>query len=78
MKAALLLLPALLLAACGQREALRPAPGQSLPVAPLGETAAPTATELLEQPVIARPQRTEEVLTRSQERESDRFDLPPT
>ena len=68
----------LALAACGQREDLRPAPGESLPPAPAGSAKAPAPSELLEQPVIARPQRTEEALTRSEEREPDRFDLPPT
>ncbi|QPQ54637.1 hypothetical protein IC614_09915 [Allosphingosinicella flava] len=77
MRAAILILP-LLLAACGQREALRPAPGESLPPAPLGAAEPPSPSELLEQPTIARPQRTEEALTRSEERETDRFDLPPT
>lgn len=75
---ALALLAFLTLTACGQREALSPPPGESLPPAPVGAADAPTPSELLEQPVIARPQRTEEVLTRSEERESDRFDLPPT
>ncbi|WP_106640515.1 hypothetical protein [Allosphingosinicella vermicomposti] len=75
---ALILAPLILLAACGQREALRPAPGQSLPPTPLGAPDQPTPAELLEVPAIARPERTEEVLTRSEERETDRFDLPPT
>jgi len=75
MAAAALLLA---LAACGQREELRPAPGEALPVAPVGAEKAPTAAELLEPPTIARPDRTEEALTRSEERETDRFDLPPT
>ena len=68
----------LLAAACGQRQDLRPAPGESLPVAPLGAAKTLTAEELLERPTIARPDRTEEALTRSEERETDRFDLPPT
>jgi len=73
----LLFIGALLLAGCGVRAPLEPEPGQSLPVAP--ETAArqPTSEELLEPPPIARPARVDELLTRSEEREEDRFDLPP-
>ena len=68
---------ALLLAGCGARGPLEPEPGQPLPVAP--ETAArqPTSEQLLEPPPIARPARVDELLTRSEEREEDRFDLPP-
>ncbi|HEX8654667.1 MAG TPA: hypothetical protein VF693_05535 [Allosphingosinicella sp.] len=79
MKHRLLTAAALLaaLAACGVRAPLTPEPGQSLPVAP--ETAArqPTSEELLERPPIAAPARVDELLTRSQQREEDRFDLPP-
>ena len=67
----------LLLAACGSRQALRPAEGQSLPPAPAAAAAPPTSTELLEPPPIARPERVNELLRRSEEREDDRFDLPP-
>jgi predicted small lipoprotein YifL len=68
---------ALLLAGCGARAPLEPEPGHALPVAP--ETAArqPTSEELLDPPPIARPARVDELLTRSEEREDDRFDLPP-
>ena len=68
---------ALALAACGVRAPLQPEPGQSLPIAP--ETAArqPTSEELLQRPPIAAPARVDELLTRSEEREEDRFDLPP-
>jgi hypothetical protein len=57
----------LLLAACGSREPLRPAPGQN----------APTTEELLTPTPIARPDRVGERLRRSEVREDDRFDLPP-
>jgi predicted small lipoprotein YifL len=68
---------ALAIAACGVRAPLQPEPGESLPVAP--ETAArqPTSEELLERPPIAAPARVDELLTRSEERDEDRFDLPP-
>ncbi|HEX9932086.1 MAG TPA: hypothetical protein VGB08_04535 [Allosphingosinicella sp.] len=76
-KPALLTASLAALAACGVRAPLQPEPGESLPVAP--ETAArqPTAEDLLRRPPIAAPSRIDELLTRSQEREEDRFDLPP-
>jgi hypothetical protein len=67
----------LLLSSCGGRQKLRPAQGQSLPVAPAMAAHQPTAAELLEPPPIARPERVNELLRRSEEREDDRFDLPP-
>ena len=67
-----------LLAACGGREALRPAAGESMPVAPALAARAPTTEELLTPPPIARPKRVDEVLLRSETREDDRFDLPPS
>lgn len=72
---ALLLLPAL--TACGVRTPLEPPPGERLPVQPETATRAPTSEELLEPPPITRPARVDELLTRSEEREEDRFDLPP-
>ena len=68
---------ALLLAACGLREPLQPPPGQSLPVAPAMARRAPTTEEMLIPPSVARPERVDELLRRSEEREDDRFDLPP-
>nr|WP_246616917.1 hypothetical protein [Sphingomonas yunnanensis] len=65
------------LAGCGSTQALKPAPGVPLPVAPYGATATPAIGELLTPSVQARPRRTGEVLTRSQERQSDEYDLPP-
>ena len=67
----------LLLAACGSREPLRPPAGESLPVAPAMAQRAPTVDEMLEPTPIARPERVDELLRRSEEREDDRFDLPP-
>lgn len=68
----------LLLAGCGAREPLRPLPGDSMPVAPAMASRAPTTEELLTPPPIARPDRVGEPLRRSEEREDDRFDLPPS
>ena len=67
----------LALAGCGGQQQLQLAPGQKPPVKPAMAAKAPTPTELLEPPPIARPERVTEVLKRSQEREEDRFDLPP-
>jgi len=68
---------ALLLAACGSMSGLKPGKGDSLPVAPYGASATPTATQLLAPTSQQRPARSDEVLTNSQERRSDEFDLPP-
>ena len=68
----------LMLAGCGGREPLRPAPGQSMPVAPAIAARAPTTEELLTPPPVARPERVDEPLRRSEERQEDRFDLPPS
>ena len=68
----------LALAACGGREPLRPAAGESMPVAPAMASRAPTTDELLTPPPVARPERVDEPLRRSEERPDDRFDLPPT
>ena len=67
----------LALAACGKVAPLQPAPGQKLPVKPLMAKETLTAAQLLEVPDIARPQRVDELMRRSEPREPDRFDLPP-
>jgi hypothetical protein len=73
-------LAAALLAAtgCGAREDLRPAAGQALPPQPAQAARPQTTADLLELPPIARPERVDEPLKRSEEREDDRFDLPPS
>ncbi len=68
----------LALAACGSREPLRPKPGDAAPPAPAMAARAPTTEEMLEPPPIAHPERAFEPLRRSEEREDDPFDLPPT
>jgi hypothetical protein len=73
----LAILLALALGACGLREPLRPAPGQQMPPAPAMAARPMTTQELLAPPVVARPGRVDELLRRSEEREDDRFDLPP-
>ena len=76
MKTATILLGALALAGCGASR-LKPAPGEALPVAPYGATATPTPGQLLTPSNQARPQRSDELLTASEDRRSDDFDLPP-
>ncbi|PTQ07802.1 hypothetical protein CLG96_16795 [Sphingomonas oleivorans] len=67
----------LLLAACGSRETLKPVAGKSLPPKPAMASQAPSVDQLLTSPTDQRPGRSEELLTKSQERPDDRFDLPP-
>jgi hypothetical protein len=75
----LLLLPAFaLLAACGNMEPLQPKAGQGMPAKPAMAARAPTTDELLTAPPQARPARQDDGLRRSEEREDDPFDLPPT
>ena len=78
MRSLVFLAPLLLVASCGKVEPLRPAAGETMPVAPALAAEAPTTEELLTPPPIARPGRQEDTLRRSEEREDDRFDLPPT
>ena len=66
------------LAACGNMEPLRPEAGQGMPVKPEMAARAPTTEELLTPPANARPARQDDGLRRSEEREDDPFDLPPT
>lgn len=68
---------ALFLGGCGKVAQLQPEAGQALPVKPLMAKTTPTAQELLAVPDIARPQRVDELMRRSEPREPDRFDLPP-
>lgn len=76
MRPALTLLP-LLLAGCGSAAGLKPPEGGSLPVAPAGARATPTPAELLAPTPQQRPERSDELLRRSDQRRSDEFDLPP-
>lgn len=78
MKAAILLGAFLALTSCGSASNLKPPPGQKLPVAPYGAQATPTPKQLLTAPSQARPARSDDLLSNSQERRSDEFDLPPS
>ncbi len=77
MRTAAILALATLLAACGQTAALKPAPGQSMPVRPLMARVTPSVDDLLALPPKAVPRRVDELLTRNQPRRADRFDLAP-
>ncbi|WNO53713.1 hypothetical protein [Stakelama saccharophila] len=68
---------ALALSACGAKNALEPPEGQPLPPPPYGAEEAPTASNLLSPAPEMRPQRSDELLKDSREREPDPFDLPP-
>jgi len=65
------------LAGCGKREALQPASGQTLPPKPSVAASQPSVDQLLAIPTDARPDRSDEPLTKSAPRKDDHFDLPP-
>ena len=67
----------LALCGCGAARDLKPLAGKSLPVAPYGATATPTPTQLLTASSQARPNRSDELLKSSEERQGNEFDLPP-
>ncbi len=77
MRGLLLAGAALALASCGNRSPLEPQVGRSLPPPVPGATEPPTVGELTNPGPQARPDRTDEILKRSEERQPDRFDLPP-
>lgn len=66
------------LAACGAKKQLVRPQGDPVPPKPAFAETAPTSDELLTPDSQSRPQRSDELLRRSQRREDDRFDLPPT
>ncbi len=67
----------LALAGCGSREILKPAEGHVMPVKPATAAVQPDIATLMKPPVESRPQRTDDVLRKSEERPDDRFNLPP-
>lgn len=75
--AVLAALAALALVGCGSRAPLTPVKGASLPTAPYGADARPSADELLRLDALAAPERSVELRRRSEERTDDPFDLPP-
>ena len=70
-------LAGLSLSACGNRRELKPEAGQALPPAPYGSEQKRSADALLQVPVQAKPERSVELRSRSQDRQDDPFDLTP-
>lgn len=70
-------LVALALTGCGGRQPLKPVKDQRLPAVPVGAPTAPTAAQLIQPSIQARPERNVELLTQSKKRDADDFDLPP-
>ncbi len=68
---------ALLLAACGTTQTLKPKTGEALPPKASAARSAPTPDQLLTPEDQTRPQRTDELIRKSEKRTSDKFDLPP-
>lgn len=69
---------ALTLAGCGRQADLAYPIGAPGPAVPAGDARAPTPAELLTPSQQARPQRSDELLKQSEERQNDEFDLPPS
>lgn len=68
----------LALAACGSKKALvRPA-GDPVPATPVVDRVAPTSDQMITPDAQSRPERSDEILRRSEKRREDKFDLPPT
>jgi hypothetical protein len=67
----------LLLAACGQKQGLKPPANGVLPPKPATAPAPPTADDLLKHQSSERPGRSDELLTKSEPRQDDPFDQPP-
>jgi hypothetical protein len=66
-----------ILSGCGARVALQPKTGNTLPVKPLAATSVPTPGQLMTADTQARPKRSDEQINKSEERQDDKFDLPP-
>ncbi len=67
----------MLCSACGAKGPLTPSSGNDLPVKAFAQTEEQTAENLLRTSPQARPNREQEILSRSTIRTEDPFDLPP-
>ncbi len=76
-RATAILLIALTLTACGKRGELQRAPGMTPPPIAYGEDRPKSSAQLLEPSTQATPERASEILTQSEVRGDDPFDLPP-
>ncbi|MDB5700281.1 MAG: argininosuccinate lyase [Sphingomonadales bacterium] len=77
MKAVFALALIVAVSACGSRQHLKPAAGKSLPPKPYAAKTVPTPEQLMTPSNQARPQRIDELLTHSEKRQPDPFNLPP-
>lgn len=71
------LLLAFILAGCGARAELVYPAGSRGPATPQGAAQPPTPSQLTTPTVEAQPERDDEALRQSEDREPDPFDLPP-
>ncbi|MET0307355.1 MAG: hypothetical protein ABW023_01500 [Sphingomonas sp.] len=74
MAAALLLI----LGGCGAREDLKLAQDTPPPATAYGAKGTPGSGDLLKPPAQTRPSRSDDLITSSDKRRSDEFDLPPS
>jgi len=77
MRRTLILGVCLALAACGQKQNLKPPADTPLPPKPATAPAAPTSEDLLKHQPSERPGRSDELLTKSEPRKDDEFNQPP-
>jgi hypothetical protein len=77
MRRTLILGLGLALAACGQKQNLKPPADTPLPPKPATAPAAPTSEDLLKHQPSERPGRSDELLTKSEPRKDDEFNQPP-
>jgi hypothetical protein len=68
---------ALALASCGKKSLLKEAGNTPLPPKPQTAMKQPTSADLLNPASQTRPTRFNEIVTQSQQLQSDRFDMPP-
>jgi len=72
-----ILIACAVLAACGQKQSLKPPADAPPPPKPVTAPAAPSAEDLLKRQPSERPGRSDELLTKSEPRQDDPFDQPP-
>jgi len=77
MRQTFILIACLALAACGQKQSLKPPVNAPAPPKPATAPAAASPTDLLKQQPTERPGRSDELLTKSEPRQDDPFDQPP-
>jgi hypothetical protein len=72
-----MILGAALVAGCGNKVELRPRADAAPPVAPAGSKGPETPKQQVTPDAEAKPARSDELLKRSEARQTDDFDLPP-